>query len=279
MECCHRIIPFQFAQQAMTCLPQFHVIKSPVALQFQHISIIYLGDIREIIIGEIILHFIAIYLKPLGIEQIEIGGTSRKQKQRASAKRQAKSTLRRHRTHRQFAMCTTRRKTIFCPKPSRGQHIHATPKPIGKRSGSRRFQQTHFVEMSGIEDGEETQQMCRIINRYTAEGNKIMGIIASLDMQTGIILRIGLYSRQELGIMHRICIAQNMRHIIHELHVDDAGTLYLPQLRAKALAPNLHILKSIMIERVGQFSRHALEYAECYINKYAENSFHYQIIP
>ena len=76
MECCHRIIPFQFAQQAMTCLPQFHVIKSPVALQFQHIGIINLGDIREIIIGEIILHFIAIYLKPLGIEQIEIGGTS-----------------------------------------------------------------------------------------------------------------------------------------------------------------------------------------------------------
>ena len=133
--------------------------------------------------------------------------------------------------------------------------------------------------MPGIEDGEETQQMCRIINRYTAEGNKIMGIIASLDMQTGIIFRIGLYPRQELGIMHRVGIAQNMRHIIHGLHVDDAGTLYLPQLRAKALAPNLHILKSIMIERVGQFSRHALEYAECYINKYAENSFHYQIIP
>ena len=60
----------------MTCLPQFHVIKSPVTLQFQHIGIINLGDIREIIIGEIILHFITINLKPLGIEQIEIGGTS-----------------------------------------------------------------------------------------------------------------------------------------------------------------------------------------------------------
>ena len=121
--------------------------------------------------------------------------------------------------------------------------------------------------------------MSRIINRSTTKGNIIVRIVASLDMQAGIIFGIGLHARQKLGIMQRIGIAQNMRHFIHERHADNASPLYLSQLRAKALTPNLNCLKSIMIERVGQFSRHALEYAEYYINKYAENYFHYLIFP
>ena len=121
--------------------------------------------------------------------------------------------------------------------------------------------------------------MSRIINRCTTKGNIIVRIVTALDMQTGIIFGIGLHARQKLGIMQRIGIAQNMRHLIHERHADNAGPLYFSQLRTKALTTNLNCLKPIMIERVGHFCRHAFQYTKYYINKYAENSFHYLIFP
>ena len=121
--------------------------------------------------------------------------------------------------------------------------------------------------------------MSRIINRCTTKGNIIVRIVTALDMQTGIIFGIGLHARQKLGIMQRICITQNMRHFIHKRHTDNARAFDFSQRRAKALATNFNCLKPIMIERVGHFCRHAFQHTKYYINKYAENSFHYLIFP
>ena len=99
--------------------------------------------------------------------------------------------------------------------------------------------------------------MGSIIDRSPTDGNEIVRIVTSLDMQSGIIFRIGLHARQQLGIVHRIRIAENTGHIVHQTHIDDVSTLYLFERRTHFLSSDFNSLELVMMKRVGNYCRHA----------------------
>ena len=66
-----------------------------------------------------------------------------------------------------------------------------------------------------VEDGEEAQQVGYVVKGYAIDGYHVVGVVATLYVQSCIIFGVGLYARQQLGIVHRVGIAQNAWHIVH----------------------------------------------------------------
>lgn len=79
--------------------------------------------------------------------------------------------------------------------------------------------------MRRIEGREEPQQMTDIINRYATNGQHVMGIVASLNIDATLHLVVGLYTWQHLSIVQGVGIAHNLWHIIHHLHVPYKGSV------------------------------------------------------
>ena len=73
--------------------------------------------------------------------------------------------------------------------------------------------------MGGVEDGEESQQMGDIIQRNTIDAHHIVCVVAALHVKSRVVLGVSLYARQQLGVVHRVGIAEDMGHIVHHTQV------------------------------------------------------------
>ena len=242
------------------------IVVTIICVDTQAVPFIRLMDKREVVVAEPVFYRTPVHLYPLRIEQIEIGFAGGEDYCRLLPHPCLQRGLRRHRTYGEFAVRTVSAiqsfsalEFVHCPgRP----HIHRSAYPVGRVCRHVGFPYLHIGKVPAVEHGEDTEQMAGSVYRHSVERHHIMLVVASLDMESGVVFRVGLYAGHQLGIVQWVGITENLRHVGHELHPDDVHAVNAPQCRPRALSPYLHALQLygviINIERIGNGCRHAL---------------------
>ena len=80
--------------------------------------------------------------------------------------------------------------------------------------------------MGRIEQGEQSEEVACPIDGHACKRDVIMGVVASLDMDAGIIFGAGLYSGKILDEVDRVGVSEQLRKgldafQVHDLHLSD----------------------------------------------------------
>ncbi len=101
-------------------------------------------------------------------------------------------------------------------------HVEAAAEPSGRRRGSGGLVKKHVGIVGGVEDGEEAEQMGGVVDRDTAYADHVVGVVAALYVESGVIFGTGLHAGEHHSIMYGVGIAEDVGHLPHHLHADNA---------------------------------------------------------
>ena len=73
--------------------------------------------------------------------------------------------------------------------------------------------------MRRIEDREQSQKMIRPVDRDVSYGYIVVRIVASLDVDSRVTLRIGLNGRKQADELHRVGISEDLRKMLKHLQI------------------------------------------------------------
>lgn len=80
--------------------------------------------------------------------------------------------------------------------------------------------------MGRIEQGEQSEEVACSIDGHACKRDVVMGVVASLDVDAGIILRAGLYSGQILDEIDGIGVTEHLRKGLDAFQVHDLRLSY-----------------------------------------------------
>ena len=93
--------------------------------------------------------------------------------------------------------------------------------------------------MGGVEDREHSEQMRGVVHRHTAQLHNVVRVVATLDVGAAAKLGVGLHAGQHLREVHRVGVAEYLRHIHKALHLPHHHAVSTLR-HARRVAPRTH---------------------------------------
>lgn len=82
--------------------------------------------------------------------------------------------------------------------------------------------------MRRIEHGKQSEKVVGAIYRHSPEGYLVMGIVASLDVDSGITVGVCLHTGQKTSEADRVVVSHELRKFAHPLHIHNQSPLVTP---------------------------------------------------
>ena len=74
--------------------------------------------------------------------------------------------------------------------------------------------------MGRVEYREESEQVVYAVYWYITDSNAVLCVVTSVDVDSGVIFAVGLYSRKVSDEVDRVGVAENLRQRLNHVNVN-----------------------------------------------------------